>query len=337
MLIIAAMMAFSVQDLAVKLILVELSVWQMQLLRSIGCMVLLAIVAVGTGQRTTLMPSQWVWPLVRAIFMAGAYVFFYVSLPFLSLSQASATFFIGPLLITVLAAIFLGERIGWRRLSAVFVGFSGVVLIVQPWDSNFSTVMLFPAAAAGCYALGVITTRWRCRADPAFSLSMMHNFFYALVGAEVVLMLELVPVNSVAVSEWPALLSGWTPMTLLMSGLISVTVITHTIGSTSAVRAYQMADAGKIAPLEYSYLAFAPIWDLMVFQNPPSSIVLAGMVLIAAGGILVSWREGRPAQPKPQNYGEFPWVKSRKLDGTLFGTRFELDFKISRPKSHEDI
>jgi len=337
MMIIGAMMAFSVQDLVVKLILTEMSVWQMQMLRSLTGMVLLALMAILVGQRSSLLPSQWIWPFVRAVFMAGAYVFFYVSLPFLSLSQASATFFIGPMLITVLAAIFLGERIGWRRIMAVFTGFCGVIIIVQPWDKQFSIVMLFPAAAAGCYALGVIITRWRCRADPAFSLSMMHNFFYALVGAEVLLILELVPVDPAAVSDWPALLGGWSPMTMVATGYIIITAVTHTIGSTSSVKAYQLADAGKIAPLEYTYLAFAPVWDLLVWKNPPSLMVLGGMALIAAGGVLVSWREGRPARPKPQNYGEFPWVKSRKLNGTLFGTRFELDFKVSRPKSRDTL
>lgn len=336
-LIIAAMMGFSIQDLAVKYILASMSVWQMQLLRSLGCMVLLVAVATITRQRSNLRPSQWVWPLIRAIFMAGAYVFFYVSLPFLSLSQASATFFIGPLLITILAALFLGEQIGWRRLLAVFIGFCGVILIIQPWGKEFSTVMLFPAAAAACYALGVITTRWRCRTDPAFALSMMHNFFYALVGAEVAIVLELVPVNPEAVSAWPALLSGWTSMSLMTTMLIIVTAITHTFASTSSVKAYQMADAAKIAPLEYSYLAFAPIWDLLIWNNPPSLLVLGGMALIAAGGALVAWREGRPARPKPQNYGEFPWVRTRKLDKNLFGTRIEVGFRLTRPKSRSKV
>ncbi len=333
LLILVAMMAFSVQDLVVKLLLTSMSVWQMQMLRSIGALVFLALLAMAIGQRSKLMPTQWVWPVVRAVFMAGAYIFFYISLPFLSLSQASATFFIGPLLITVLAAIFLGERIGWRRLLAVLVGFAGVVVIVQPWGKQFSPVMLYPAAAAACYALGVIITRWRCRADPAFSLSMIHNFFYALIGAEVILLLELLPVDPVAVSQWPVLLSGWSPLSLIAIAYVIIVAFAQTVASLSSIQAYQLADAGKIAPLEYTYLAFAPLWDLLVFNNPPSSSVLTGMVLITAGGMLVSWREGRPARPKPQNFGEDPWVAKRNLDKNLFGTRIQIGFKLSRPKS----
>ena len=332
-LIVFAMVAFSVQDLVVKLILTDMSVWQMQVLRSVGCLLLLTMAAFATGQSSKLMPTQWVWPFIRAVFMAGAYIFFYISLPFLSLSQASATFFIGPMLITVLAAIFLGERIGWRRMLAVLVGFAGVVLIIRPWQQQFSTVMLLPAAAASCYALGVIITRWRCRSDPAFALSMMHNVFYALIGAEVVLMLELIPVDPLAASQWPALLSGWTPLSLATFGFIIIVAITSTFASLSSVKAYQIADAGKIAPLEYTYLAFAPVWDWLVFSNPPSLLVLVGMGFITAGGVLVSWREGRPAWPKPQNYGEDPWVARRNLDKNLFGTRIQIGFKLTRKKS----
>lgn len=331
-LIIFAMAAFSVQDVFVKLIVSNMSVWQMQFLRSVVCMALLVVVASMRGQPRSVLPTQWVWPFVRAVFMCGAYVFFYISLPYLSLSQASATFFIGPLLITVLAALFLSETIGWRRLLAVLIGFIGVLFIVQPWRDGFSIVMLFPAAAAACYAMGVITTRWRCKADPAFSLSMMHNFFYALVGAEVVLLLQLFPADGPAAAAWPSLLSQWTPMTLVATSFIGVVATTHTIGSTVSVRSYQLADASKIAPLEYSYLVFAPLWDIVIWHNPPTAATLTGIVLIAGAGILVSWREGRPARPKPQNYGETPWVRERRLDRRLFGTRIQIDFRLSRDK-----
>lgn len=332
LLIVCAMAAFSIQDVFVKLIVADMSVWQMQFLRSVGCMTLLVVVAALRGQAGTVIPTQWVWPFVRAVFMCLAYIFFYISLPYLSLSQASATFFIGPLLITVLAALFLGEKIGWRRAGAVFCGFIGVLFIVQPWHSAFSIVALFPALAAASYAMGVITTRWRCRADPAFSLSMMHNFFYALVGAEVVLLLGLFPASPQAVAAWPALLSQWTPMSLAATGFIVAVAITHTVGSTVSVRSYQLADASKIAPLEYTYLAFAPVWDMTIWHNPPSAATVAGILLIAGAGIIVSWREGRPARPKPQNYGETPWVATRKLDKNLFGTRIQIGFKLSRSK-----
>lgn len=332
LLIICAMLAFSVQDVLVKVILADISVWQMQFLRSIAALALMTLVAIAIKKGHTLLPTQWVWPFVRAVFSCGAYVFFYISLPYLSLAQASSIFFVGPMLITVLAAIFLGEPIGWRRLLAVATGFCGVLLISQPWGDGFSGVMLLPAAAAGCYSLSVIITRWRCRKDPSFSLSMMHNFFYAIVGLEGVILLELLPIDPVAASQWPALFTGWTHVTYLTAVLIISVAITHTTGALFSIRAYQTADAARIAPLEYTYLAIAPLWDMLIWQNPPTLMVLGGMTLIAAGGTLVSWREGRPAWPKPQNYGEVPWARDAHFDKSFFGTRIEIGFRVSRPK-----
>ena len=304
-LILLAMMAFSAQDVMVKLVLEQASVWQAQLIRSLAVIALITTVAAAMGKAQDLRPARLLWPLVRAVFMCGAYVFFYASLPFLSLSQASATFFIGPILITVLAALFLREPIGPRRVVAIVVGFLGVICIVQP-DGGVSWASLMPIVAAFSYSFGVIITRWRCRADPAFALSIMHNIFYAVVAMLAVGALELWPLGA-ARETHPVLAVGWAPITLIVCVLIFATAITHTIGIMSSTIAYQMTDASRLAPFEYSYLAMAPVWDALVWGNLPTPTTALGMVLIAGAGGFVAWREGRPARARPQNYGEIPW------------------------------
>ena len=89
--------------------------------------------------------------------------------------------------------------------------------------------------------------------------------------------------------------------------MLVFTAFTHIIGMQSSVRAYQMADASKIAPFEYIYLAIVPVLDFLVWQTLPSAMTLLGMALIAGSGGFVAWREGRPARARPQNYGEIPW------------------------------
>lgn len=305
-LIVLAMAAFSTQDVLVKVVLEQASVWQAQLIRSLAVVALISAVATAMGKSRDLRPARFLWPVIRAIFMCGAYVFFYASLPFLSLSQASAAFFIGPILITLLAALFLGEPIGPRRIAAIVVGFLGVLCIVQPGgDLNLASLM--PVAAALSYAFGVVITRWRCRADPAFALSIMHNAFYAVVAVLAVVALELwSPVE--AREAYPALAIGWAEITALAWLLILITALTHTIGIMSSTVAYQMSDASRLAPFEYSYLAMAPIWDAMIWGRVPSPSTALGMLLIAGAGGFVAWREGRPARARPQNYGEVPWT-----------------------------
>ncbi len=305
-LILTAMVAFCIQDAIVKKIVETASVWQAQLIRSIFVLILLWLIAESLGKRRELRPTQWLWPVLRGGFMCGAYILFYASLPFLSLSQASASFFIGPMLITLFAAVILHEPIGPRRIVAIIGGFAGVLCIVQP-GGDMQLAALMPVGAAMCYAMGVVVTRWRCRADPAFALSMMHNGVYVVVAILAVLIIDSIPFEAETRENYAALTTGWAEVSWLVIGLLFVTSVTHIIGMQSSVRAYQLADASRIAPFEYAYLAIIPVLDFAVWQTLPSSMTVLGMVLIAASGGFVAWREGRPARARPQNYGEIPW------------------------------
>jgi len=233
------MIAFSVQDAIVKKIVETASVWQAQLIRSIAVLALLWLIAASIGKRHELRPTQWLWPALRGGFMCGAYVMFYASLPFLSLSQASAAFFIGPMLITLLAAVLLREPIGPRRIIAIIVGFAGVLCIVQP-GGDMELAALMPVGAAICYSFGVVVTRWRCRADPAFALSMVHNCVYVLVAVIAVSLVEAIPFGAETKASYPALTTGWADISWLVFGMLMLTAVTHIIGMQSSVRAYQM-------------------------------------------------------------------------------------------------
>ncbi len=307
LLIVLAMVAFCVQDAIVKKIVETASVWQAQLIRSLAVLLLLWLIAVALGKGRELRPTQWLWPALRGGFMCSAYVLFYASLPFLTLSQASASFFIGPMLITLFAALLLREPIGPRRVVAILVGFAGVLCIVQP-GGDMKLAALMPVGAAVSYALGVVVTRWRCRADPAFALSMVHNAVYVAVAMVAVSFVGMIPFSGDIKAGYPALTTGWADISVFVFGLLMVTAVTHIIGMQSSVRAYQMADASKIAPFEYSYLIIIPAVDFAVWQTVPSAMTVLGMVLIAGSGGFVAWREGRPARARPQNYGEIPWT-----------------------------
>ena len=181
-LVMFAMAAFSTQDVVVKIVAAQVSLWQLLFIRSLLTLWLLVMVVAVTGRLPTLAPRSWFWPLVRASFMCGAYLSFYAALPLLPLSKAAAAFFTGPLIITLLAALLLGERIGPRRVLAILAGFLGVVCIVRPGAEGWSPVALLPVLAACCYAVGIIIPRWRCQEEPNFAPSMVHNLLYAGIG-----------------------------------------------------------------------------------------------------------------------------------------------------------
>ena len=307
-LILLAMIAFSTQDVVVKIVAEQVSLWQLLFIRSLLTLWLLVMVAAALGRLPTLAPRTWFWPLVRAGFMCGAYLSFYAALPLLPLSKAAAAFFTGPLIITVLAALVLGERIGPRRIVAIVAGFAGVVCIVRPGAEGWSPVALLQVLAAFCYAVGVVITRWRCRDEPSFALTMVHNLLYAGIGLIAMVALEAVPVAAETRADWPFLTTSWLDLGALAGGLILFTAATHLVGILCSVRAYQMDDASRIAPFEYSYLVIMPAYDVALWGHWPDPLTVLGMALISGAGVFVAWREGRPPRPQVHPRGEDPWT-----------------------------
>jgi len=307
-LVLLAMLAFSIQDVVVKILAEQVSLWQLQFLRSLLTLWLLVMVVAVSGHISSLASAGWFWPLVRAVFMCGAYLSFYASLPMLPLSKAAAAFFTGPLIITLLAALLLGEPIGPRRIMAVIIGFVGVLFIIRPGAAGWNPVALLPVVSAFCYATGVVITRWRCQGERNVALSMVHNLLYAGIGLWGIVLLELWPAPMATRIELPFLTSSWIELGAIAGGLILFTAMTHLVGVLSSVRAYQMEDASRIAPFEYSYLAIMPVYDVVFWGNWPEPLTLLGMGLITLAGVFVAWREGRPARPQVHPRGEQPWT-----------------------------
>jgi drug/metabolite transporter (DMT)-like permease len=307
-LVLIAMTAFSTQDVVVKIVAEQVSLWQLQFIRSLLTLWLLVMVVAAMGRLPTLAPSAWFWPLVRASFMCTSYLTFYASLPLLPLSKAAAGFFTGPLIITVLAALLLGERIGPRRILAIIAGFAGVVCIIRPGVEGWQPVALLPVLSAFCYAIGIIITRWRCQQEANFALSMVHNLLYAGIGLLGMVALEMIPASAATRADWPFLTTSWMELGALAGGLILFTAGTHLVGVLCSVRAYQMDDASRIAPFEYSYLAIMPVYDVAIWGHWPAPLTLLGMTLICSAGVFVAWREGRPPRPQVHPRGEDPWT-----------------------------
>ena len=307
-LILSAMLWFAIQDVIVKFTAEDVSLWQMQVIRSISIIVLVTALLTFLGRPSEITPVRWRWPFVRGLFMSVAYLGFYASLPYISLAKAASAFFISPMLITLLAAIFLGEGIGPRRIAAVLVGFIGVLFIVQPGLEGWNPYALLPVAAAFAYASGIVLTRWRCQNDPGFSLTMVNAWINGAVGGIAVLLLPFMDVPPEMQAEHSFVLSGWQPLTPLLLALIVATAVTHLAGALSAIKAYQIGEASRLAPFEYSYLVVMAVFGYAIWGTVPEDATLIGMALIFAAGGFIAWREGRPPRPRVQQNAEIPWT-----------------------------
>lgn len=300
------MTCFAVQDAMVKLVSDEVSIWQFHLCRAV---IVLGLISAMVGAFRPMSGIKLVNPgcaALRSVFMSMAFILFYLAMPFVSLSQAAAAFFTGPLFITLFSALFLGEHIGPRRIVALFLGFGGVLVIIQPWGNELELSLLLPVGAAISYALAVVITRSRCVEDSAVALSIVQNIVNAQIALVALVFVGLAGFEAGTVESFPFLLRDWSYATPLAWAFIAATAVTHMIGAITLTRVYQVAEASKIAPLEYSYLAIVPVLDYLIWETIPGAATLLGMALITVAGAFVAWREGTPVRPRPQTHGEEP-------------------------------
>ena len=287
MTIVTAVFLMSLQDAIIKLVSGGLPLWQLYVLRSLIAVPLLGAFALPGQRWQRLRPTSFGWVALRALTLVAMYLCIYAAMPLLSLSVVAAAFYTGPLFIAVLSPVLLGERVGGGRWMAVAIGFSGVLVILRPGTESFSPLVLLPVLSGLFYALAAITTRAKCAEEPPLGMAIALNIALLAAGAAASLSIVLWHPTPAQVSAYPFLLSPWVPMGSFewaVVGTLAVLIIGIGIG---LAKAYQVASPVTIAAFDYSYLVFAVLWSLLLFSESPDMATIIGMVLIAAGGLLV--------------------------------------------------
>ncbi|MFD1912108.1 DMT family transporter [Halodurantibacterium flavum] len=211
---------------------------------------------------------------MRSVFQVGATALFFASLPHIGLAEATAIMDINPVLITLAAALFLGERIGPRRLFGVLAAMVGALIIIQPGSGVFSPAALLPLAGAICYTGHAITTRMLGTGESIWTALL----YTALIGT---------------VLTTAALPLGWTTPALAdLPGLLAIGGI-GAAGQLCLIRAFSSAEAGVVAPFAYVGLLFATLWGVLLFDEYPDFWTGVGALVIVAAGLYVWHRETR--------------------------------------------
>lgn len=189
----------------------------------------------------------------------------------LGLIESHAVFVSYPLLIAALSGPILGEKVGWRRWSAIFVGFLGVLIILQPGSGVFSPWALVPFAAALMFAVYGLLTRFVARKDAA-SVSF---FWTGIIGAVLIT---------------PFGLTHWEPMTAPDWGWMVALCLMGVLGHWLLIRAYEVAEASAVQPFAYLQLVFASTLGLVLFHEVLRPNVAFGAGLVVAAGLFTLWR-----------------------------------------------
>lgn len=214
---------------------------------------------------------------LRSLFQLGATALFFASLGFIGLAEATAIMDVNPVLITLGAALFLGERLGPRRLIGIAASLLGALIIIRPDAGVFSPAALLPLAAAVCYAGYAIATR-RVGATENASTSLIYSALLGTIASTAALPLVWVPIA-------PEHVVGFVGIACL-----------GTCGQFCLIRAFTMTEASAVAPFGYVGLVFATFWGIVVFGEYPDRWTVVGALVIVAAGLYVWHRETRAAR-----------------------------------------
>jgi drug/metabolite transporter (DMT)-like permease len=212
--------------------------------------------------------------IVRGLLLGISTIFMFASISFVPLADAYTITFIAPLLVTVFSIPLLGEQVGWRRWSAVFIGFVGVLIVIRPGFGMAHWALALPLVPAVGFALYQILTRKVSGTPGETAFAML--FHLAWVGTAML--------TAVVPFFWQAIAPlDWLPM-VAMGGLGG-------LGHLILIRALTIAPASLLAPFAYTQIAWALLLGYLVFGDVPDVWMLAGGAVIVASGLYVFYRE----------------------------------------------
>jgi len=221
----------------------------------------------------------------RGILIAVATVLFFSALERMPLADTIAIFFVEPLILTLLAPVFLKEKVGWRRFSAVAVGLAGSLIIIQPSFEVFGAVSLLPLGAATAFAFYIILTR-----SLTLDTGVMQMQFYVGIfgcGAlSLALWLGEATGTDFLTPVWPSL-EDW----LWLAALAAIATTGHLL----IVQSVRRIGASMIAPFQYLEIVSATSLGYIFFDDFPGSEVWIGIAVIISSGLYVFYREQKRA------------------------------------------
>ena len=234
--------------------------------------------------------GPWLTPALflhatRGALIAFATLLFFSGLAYLPLADAIAIFFIEPLLVTLLSALFFGEQIHWRRILAISIGFVGALIIIRPTFAEIGFAVLYPVCAAFCFSFYILLTRKLVRNEDPIRLQFFAGIFGCLVMS-IALYGGTTSGIDILSATWPSL-NHWG----LLAGLGLIATICHLM----VVYAYRQASIGLLAPFQYVEIIGATVLGLVIFGEFPDPVTWLGIGIIVGSGMYVFHREAKLA------------------------------------------
>jgi len=280
LLMVAAMAVLTVNDAVAKWLTQSIPVGEVLAVRGAMVVALAVTWAAARGRLADLRVRAWRPHLVRGCLMAGSTFLFVTSLSLLPIADAIAISFAGPIFATVFAALMLGERVGWRRWTAVLVGFGGVLVMVQPTPEMIRLAALIPLGAALVGALRDVVTR------------------RLGTGGESTLAILVISTGIVASAGLLTLPFGWVALGWPEFGLFAFTSVLVWIAQTLMIESLRIGEVGLVGPFKYTSLVWALALGAVVWGDVPGPSIWLGSVVVVGSGLYI-WHREASARRRP--------------------------------------
>ncbi|MFN2234882.1 MAG: DMT family transporter [Anaerolineales bacterium] len=294
--LVLAALVISIQNIAIKWIGGDYSAIEIVAIRSVVALPLTLLFYRYEGRRGLPTTQQPKLEYLRGVFLFLSYTTFMMGLAALPLAEIEAIRFSGPLMITLLSVVILGEKVGPRRWLALIIGFVGVLLIVKPGSATFNLGSIFILISVLFYALTTILTRKLQTTDSSATMAYYSSLVYLVAAIVLAPLPALVGQVSDAHPSIAFLIRAWSmpiPIDLIiMAGLGLVWAGWMYLIS----RAYSLAEASVAAPFEYISLPINIMWGFLIWGEIPTWLTLAGAALTLLSGMYVLYRERQERQ-----------------------------------------
>ena len=241
----------------------------------VPCLIVLFLSSQWHANGRAIIIKEWRLGLLRGVFVCFAQICLYTSYFYVPYALVATMEHTGPMIVSLLCIPILGERFGLFKMSAVVLGFIGIIFIMQPWTDNFNIYMLLPVCAAFGYSLARVTSL----SFPKEVLSPLINI-YAQIGTIFCSSLIIIFFN-----QWTPFQSIEDLLLILIMGLVGGT------GTLLLIYGARKAELSKITPFDYIEIFFTLMLGWIFFQEWPIETLFPGALFIIAGGLIIIWRQ----------------------------------------------
>lgn len=265
---------FSFTDAVSKVLLDDYPVGEVMGFRAVFVLLVTAVAIRWQGGWREVRIVDWRRQIARGLNIALTGVCFMTALKFVPLAEMTAMVFLSPLILTAIAPYFLGERVGWRRYTAVAVGFSGVLFIVNPSGEAAVWPMLLAVCVPMLTSMRDVLTRKLGRTDSPSAMVLISTSFTVAAGAV-------------------TLPFAWVTPDLYGLALFALTGVLQGVAQFLTVYAFVYGEAVVVTPFRYFMLIWATLYGYLFFADVPRWETFLGAAIVSASGLYIFFRERR--------------------------------------------